>query len=246
MKICISGRSHMVALKNAIEEGKFDTAGDEYVFIGASGKAYKNDTYVEDGILRARGAANKMFLQTSNGQYDRLDPQDFDVVVLYGTPVHVQALFASILRAGNAESEFSSAYLRRATQKWFEAQPTLATIRAMRARSDTPIVFKFEPFFSEKYAERMPEGRQVSSKTRDIVFAALRESVEEAGATCVFQPESTIANVIYSPHELSIGSRPMAGEGSEQHDDDDVTHLNSSYGAIALKELRGTIQKLVA
>lgn len=237
MHICVTGRSHMVALKNAIEEGKFPLGQHEVTFIGASSHAYRSETFVEDGVLRAEGKAAKMFLETSNGKFDHLDPKDFDAVVIYGTFFHLQTLMVSILRANPHSSDgMSSGFLALGVRDWLSKQPTIATIKAMRARSDVPIILMFEPFFSERFKEKMPEGATITPAFRDRVFDALREVTAEAGAICLFQPEETICDVIYSPHELTVGSRRLSNS-KEEHGDDDLTHLNSTYGAIALAHI---------
>lgn len=179
-----------------------------------------------------------MFLQTSGGAFDRLDPNAFDAVVLYGSHQHLQTLFSSILRASpTMNASFSSAFLRCGVTQWLSSQPTIDTIRAMREASSTPIILMFEPFYSVRFRDRLPEGSSISVELRDMVFGALRQVVEEAGAVCLFQPEETIVETIYSPHELAIGSRRLAGGANAEHDEDDVTHLNSTYGAIALSRI---------
>ena len=107
--------------KNALGEGKFDPGEDEYVFIGATSKAYRGETYVEDGILKATGKAKRMFLQTSEGRYEKLDPNKFDAVVLYGSFFHLQTFFSSILRANPAAADaLSSSFLRRGAELWLQ------------------------------------------------------------------------------------------------------------------------------
>ncbi|MDQ2095190.1 hypothetical protein [Rhodalgimonas zhirmunskyi] len=229
----------MVALKNAVVEGKFDTGRDEFVYIGAPSKLYRTKTFLDNGVIRSKGKATEMFLQTSEGQYDAVDPKDFDAVVIYGGNYHLQGLFASLLRASSQQNNcFSSAFLTKGSQGWLEKTRTIDTIREMKARADAQIVLMFEPFFSERYKKKMPEGAVISEKTRDIVFDALREVVEDAGAICLFQPEETITDVIYSHHELAQDSRRMVGGGTEAHDNEDLTHLNSTYGAKALEKIR--------
>ena len=236
MRICVTGRSHIVALKSAIDEGKFDTGENEFVFIGASSKAYQTETYVSEGILKATGKAAQMFLKTSGGYYDHLDPKEFDAIVVYGSHFHLQTLFASLLRASlEVESGFSSAFLREGVRRWLLDQPTLGMIKEMKSRHQLPITLMFEPFFSERFKDQMPPNATITVETRDHIFDVLREACEEAGAVCLFQPEETITDVVYSHHELSVGSRRLAGSGNLEHEDDDVTHLNSTYGAIALK-----------
>lgn len=242
MRICITGRSHMIALKNAVVEGKFDTGDDEFVFIGATSQLYRSDTYLENGVLRSRGRATKMFLQTSDGRYDSVDPKEFDAVTIYGTYFHLQSLFASILRASPKHCDgYSSEFLRQGVRNWLLRMQTIETIREMRARADIPIILAFEPFFSERYKEKMPEGAAISEITRDIVFDALRAIVEDAGAICLFQPEETITDVIYSHHELTQDSRRMSGGGTKAHDVEDLTHLNSTYGVLALEKIRAAL-----
>lgn len=106
----------------------------------------------------------------------------------------------------------------------------------MRSRSNVPIILMFEPFLSERYREQLPKGVAISNSARDLVFEALQETVENAGAICLFQPEDTITDAIFSPQKFATGSRRLVGE--EKHDASDVTHLNSTYGAIALKEIK--------
>ena len=189
-----------MALKNAIDEGKYDTGDDEFVFLGATSDEYRGETYLEEGVLKASGKAAKMFLQTSNGKYDYLDPQVFDAVVLYGSYNHLQTLLASILKAGREQTKnYSSTFLHRGAREWLLQQPTIATIKGMRKFSDVPLILFFEPFYSERYKDQMPKHAEITQEQRDIIFNALREVVTEAGAICVFQPEETIKDPYLFP-----------------------------------------------
>lgn len=237
MHICVTGRSHLASLRDAIDDGKFDTGQHEITFIGAPSVTYLNDTYVEDGVLRARGKAIELFRKTSNSKFDRLDPKDFDAVVIYGSSNYLQNLMGSILRANPHSCDgMSSGFLTLGVRDWLSKQPTIAMIKAMRARSDAPIVLMFEPFFSVRHKDRMPKGATMTPAFRNRIFHVLREVTEEAGAICLFQPEETICDVIYSPHELLMGARLLSNPKVER-ENDDLTHLNSTYGAIALAHI---------
>lgn len=237
-KIAVLGRSHMVALKNAVDEGKFDPGGpggNELVFFGAPNDSFRSGLRTENGVLRGDARAGKMFLTTSGGQADHLDPRDYDAVVVYGSYFTIQTFFSTLIRnaPGPGPLGLSQAFLRAAAADWLTAMPTLDIIRAFRDRApDTPVVLAFEPFYSQRYQSKLRKGVTISADQREIVFDALAEAVRAAGAVPFFQPRSTMADTIYSQDALSHGSRKLV-DGSE-HDPDDMTHLNSTYGAMAL------------
>ena len=62
------------------------------------------------------------------------------------------------------------------------------------------------------------------------------EVTAEAGAICLFQPKESTCDAMYPPHELTVGSRRLSNS-KEEHGGDDLTHLNSTYGAIALAHI---------
>lgn len=239
MRICITGRSHMVALKNAVDEGKFDPARHDLVFAGASNQLYKDKVQLENGVLVPQGKASEMFRFTSDGACDRVDPKAFDAVVLYGSYYHLQSLFSSFFRTGPlTATTYSRDFLYRGAQEWLAAQVTLRTIHEMRARSpETRIMLVFEPFYSERHKVRMPEGAEIPLPLRDTILSALADLVEAEGAQCLFQPEETIVHAVYSRDDLSVGSKRLTSSEDDLQSSDDVTHLNSTYGAIILQKI---------
>lgn len=239
MRLCITGRSHVAALKNAIQEGLFNPSPHEITFLAASSSSYRTELRIENGVIRASGRARDMFLRTSDGQYDHLDPNKFDALVIYGTFYHIQMLFASIMRCTPQDSHLlSRAFLGKGVATWLSEQPTISTIKALRCHTQIPILLVFEPFFSERYKANLPPDARISPETRALVYEALNDVVRDAGAICLTQPDDTITDMVFSKDALSIGSKRLGG-AEAPHDAEDFTHLNSQYGKIALDMIFG-------
>lgn len=237
MRICITGRSHMAALRNAVTEHKIDPAPHDITFIGAGSKQYAEEVDLREGVLLPRGNARQMFLLTSDGQYDHLDPLNFDAVVVYGTSVHLMMLFRSIMMAQKGDAvRFSTGFIRNGARHWLDAQPVMSRIAAMSARSGIPILLMLEPFFSEIYRTKLPKNARITPETRAAAYSGIHDAAASIGIGCLFQPEDTITETIFSRQQYGVGSRRLTGSG-EEHELDDFTHLNSTYGAIALARI---------
>jgi hypothetical protein len=244
VKFAILGRSHIVALKNAVEEGKVGAGNHALTFLGAQSSVFRSSLYLDDGILCATDKAARMFQRT--GGIDHLDPRTYDAVVIYGTFFHMQTFFSSLIRASVDDDGplcLSSGFLQEAAGVWLGKQVTLDYLRSFRMRAPSvPVVLAMEPFFSERYEAELPKAVTVTPEQRDSILATFAETIKSAGGLPYFQPISTTTKTIYSKDEYCHGSQRLAG-GKQSADD--VTHLNSSYGAIALRGILEQIERHV-
>ena len=242
MRICITGRSHIAALKKALDDGKRAFQEHEIVFLGAPHNLYYEEVTIEGGTLRAFGKAAESFLMTSEGKYSRLDPDEFDAIVFYGCYRKPLAVFRSIISLGRENSDYMSAeFLRACAKSWLYEQATLDRIKAITERSKVQVYLMFEPFDSEQAKVRQHPEALVSQELRQIIYDGLAEATADVGATAIFQPDETIVDQVFTLHKFSVGSTRLSSK-EEKHGNEDFSHMNDEYGAIALDHLMHNLE----
>ena len=244
MNICIVGNSHLAALKQAVDNGALDASDANIVFFGAAGKKFK-DIDVQDGIIRGPDSLSETFLMVSEGRYTKIDPSEFDVVIVYGLPCHT--LLGSLRTTHINKVHLTEDCLSAGVEKWVRTKPKFRLAKKIgKACPTTRVILVPRPIPAAgevKEAEApCSESKQwlwksMESSFREDVWSAIVGAAGRNGVEVAFlQPDSTLDENQFTRPEYSTHAARLR-EDEKQHDDADVNHMNAKFGEVFLQSL---------
>jgi len=218
MRICIIGPSHLAALREAEKEGLVDTSPHDITYFGHYTRIFStlslNGTRLR--MLAARPLADDLKVEADIADYDGL----FLCAVIKDASWILKRARLELADLGSFSRRLAARQLRNAIR----ASENFDVIAGIRAAFDGPILISTAPLRARPDVSE-PVGREF-----DLFNAAAGEALAELGFTFVPQPSETVSAALATRREYSVGSIKLRGH--EQHRQEDVSHMNSAYGAL--------------
>lgn len=225
MRLAIVGNSHIGCLKRAWDAMQQDRPALDPVFFGARGKALGELRPEGDALVPTTGELAASLRFTSGGR-DRIRPDEFDAVLIFGTEAYPLIL--------NPRYFYSDQVLARAARDITEPYLYFGVLKQLRAVSARPIFIGHAPLTA---AARNGTDQSIEPYLNGLAFMN-RAVFAPLGARMVAQPAATIVNGNRTSIEFAKGSRRLAiGDGLDDtpHPEEDVGHMNERFGEIWLR-----------
>jgi hypothetical protein len=246
MKICVIGNSHIAALKKAVEDGALDHTDANIVFFGAPGKNF-DKLQVRDGMICGPATLQDMFLRVSDGLYTRIDPAEFDVVVVYAGRFYFHRLLGSIHRVLRSDVHLSKDCLSTGIGRWLTSKHVFRLARMIdEASPATRVVLVPRPIPAAGVADASdaaaPDAKSpwvwdtLEPSFRKKIWSICSQSASRRGVELFAQPDSTIdANQFTKPDFTTHSNRLLKPE--VKHRQAEVSHMNARFGEVFLLSL---------
>ena len=246
MKVCVIGNSHIAALKKAVEDGALDNTDTSIVFFGAPGKNF-NELRVHDGMICGPATLRDMFLRVSDGLYTRIDPAEFDVVVVYAGRFYFHRLLGSIHRVLRSDVHLSKDCLSTGIGRWLSSKHVFCLARMIsRASPATRVVLVPRPIpavgaadtadAAAPYATSPWVWDRLEPSFRKKIWSICGQSASRRGVELFAQPESTIDVNQFTKPEFTAHSNRLL-KSQVKHPQAEVSHMNAKFGEVFLLSL---------
>jgi len=225
MKICVIGNSHVGAIKlawNVLAE-RYNNYSLTFFACGGTGL---NKLVVEHGkFVASDSRLKKRIGYTSGGVYE-IDPDCYDVFLLYGMGFSLTAFDDDV-------AFYSQAVKEAARRDRLERSLSYSVFKKLKAITDKPIFIAQNPYPSQAISK----GKAISgeNKLEEVNWHRL---FFKDRASFVEQPAETVYHGAYTKLEFSKGSRKLEtgdSDDNELHLSDDFVHMNIDYGRVWLE-----------
>ena len=195
------------------------------------------------------GPANlqDMLLRVSDGLYTRIDPSEFDVVVIYAGRFYFHRLLGSIHRvlrndvylsdgclSTGIDRWLTSKHVFRLTKKIGEASPTTRVILVPRP---IPAIGEDDNSGSAAPNAKSPwVWDSLEPSFRKKIWSICQQSASRKGVELFPQPESTIDANQFTKAEFTAHSVRLL-KPQVKHPATEVSHMNARYGEVFLLSL---------
>jgi len=226
MKICVMGNSHVGSLKRGWDEIKGDYRQHEITFFAQRSDGLEG-LIAHDGKLIPNNEKLAKALEFTSGGKKEVDPNEYDVFVIYGTGVNINVV---------ADNHFySNAVIESSLNDLVTNTLSFNLLKGVRALTDKPVFIGHLP---------LVPPMEVLSDTMPSDYIARVELINEMtyrplNAELVRQPLSTIVNGNHTHPDFSKGSKALAvGDSGDNvyHPESDSDHMNDKFGEIWLRE----------
>ena len=246
MKVCIIGNSHLAALKLAIDNGALVGTGADIVFFGTPGPPFKKVRF-RKGAVRGPKSLHDNFLNVSGGRYTRIDPAEFDVVVIYAGNFYFHKLVGNIHHTLGCQVHLTEDCLSTGVERWVtsrhafrlanaiaKAAPTTRTI--LVPRPIPAIGAATEPETVDRNMEIPWLWDTLEAAFRKKIWNICRQTAAQKGVELLLQPESTIDANQFTKAKYTSHSTRLLGR-ARAHEPSDVKHMNAEFGEVVLMSL---------
>ena len=237
------GNSHTAALKGGWEEGgdRKDLAPD---FFGALSDGMASLSF-ENGQLIPQEPAAAEFFGRISGTGRGVVPGEYDLFLLCGMGMFPVSVF-------NNYKNFATPSTRNAEARYYVSDSCLDDLlwdqisssmmmhcaRLVRQISEAEIFLAWQAFYAETLFSIEWRAQQMQplldSNDQDYVLERMckvEDRLRNEGFSVLRQPGNTITKGIMTKAEFSRGSVLFREELNTPHRENDVFHMNSSYGA---------------
>lgn len=237
LRIALIGTSHAAAFKSAWDAGHEAWPGVTLTFFAArnGGPGHIGLLTPRDGKLVAGHPHLAQSLRVTSGGDDRVDPADFDAILLVGFGPR-PPLLPPLSPYSEAVREEIYAASRRTS-------PLATMLKKIRAIAPEVPVFAAAP----PLAAVPPGWAKPKAERYQAAFETMsREVGIPLGIRLLPQPYRTIladrwTDPGYTRGSLRLRIDPKAPK-AEPHPDDDRTHMNAAYGKLALAEALAAVR----
>lgn len=226
MRVCITGPSHLAALRVAERTGLVDTSAHDITYFGHASFILR-DAALRDGRLfidSARGA-----VPLAPDLLVEVNIDDFDALFYHGgVPDYPRLLKRAGLDVAALErysTEMMVRSFRRATDRF----PPFRFARQLRAAFDRPIYLSSQPMKAMPEAEAAAATAGPDADRLARLERITETALEQLGFVYVPQPVDTVFGWQATRAEYSVGS--VALDEKRSHGSEDNEHMNQTYGA---------------
>ncbi len=262
-RVCFIGNSHLAAIKQGWDAVRLEHPGIDAVFFGATARQFQN-VAIEDGRLVAKTEdAGRSFRLTSGGQNAAV-LADYDVIVLVALGFSLAVVLDIYARhrthdMKNPDGEFepvSPEYFNEIAKARLALMPAVTHLKKMhkatRARGTKLWLYPQPlPCISVLTGDLAPatllESARISSLKEAVLwrdeealysaFVAAYADLAHSGHAIFEQPAQTRISCIFTRQEYARGSVRLTENLNIAHPEDDYTHANAVYGAIAVRQI---------
>jgi len=232
MRVCVIGNSHTACIKLAWDNwGREQFKNSELTFYATRG-ARIGTLYAKDGALHSDEEEVRKNLGISSCGRTNVVLDEYDVCVLVGATPRLEEFVAGAVRQSRFYSE---AVLERAWRCPMDKSLAKKLLNEIRKLSAIPVVALAKP--------NLAGEKDCKEIDRDAVERAgelMHEKCLALGADLLLQPDRTVRDLIYTDPGFARGSRRLIRSGNERGEqdfgEDDVTHMNESFGRECLNE----------
>lgn len=254
--LCCLGNSHLAALKTAWDKHQSEYPGITLGFFGAPGRQLR-EIEIKNGKATPKNPQLALALRAVSGGADSVDLEAHDAFALVGLELGFR-VFLTTLRGHLATPEFktarkrqeliSDACLRHCLKDLLVHSASIKLLRKLKRDTPKPVYVVTEPYLSEaalnqKTTDHLPRLKRTGALIRmnALYSEYLGRIVLDAGGIFVPQPSDTLTDDGFTQKKFSRGSSRLLAV-DEQHDTDDVRHMNEAYGNRVLKDLFNRIE----
>ena len=233
-KICIIGTSHVASLKLAWDKIKNSYKEIEITFFAKQSRGLIDLTVSENCLKPKTDSLRKTLIYTSNG-LDHIDPNKYDVFLLYGLGFKINAPTESLF--------YSQQVLKQSLIDNLEYRLSFIIYKMLRKITSKYIFIGHDPL----EALRLDEKLEDTSSNNYLHQVELYNQVifTEDNTQVISQPEQTLTNGSRTQPMYSINSRKLAIETNsenELHHQSDNFHMNEKFGNLYLQKLFNLIK----
>ncbi len=216
--MCVIGPSHIAALRDAEKEGLVDTSAHAITYFGHYTRVFSTLTLTGTRLrlLAPRQLAEDLKVSVDIADYDALF-----LCAVIRDPARI--LNRSRLRLSDM-STMSQGLAARQIGNALRTMQGFDVIAEIRAAFDGPVLISAAPLRAQQ------EDAPAAGPGFERFTAAQTAALAELGLTFVPQPAETVTAALTTRREYSVGSVKLGGH--EEHRAEDVTHMNSAYGAL--------------
>ncbi len=241
MRVCITGPSHLAALRIAERTGLVDTSAHDITYFGHASVVLQ-DVALQDGRLfidsvrGARPLAEDLLVD--------VQASDFDLF-FYHTAVNDYPRMLRRIGMNVADvRKYSADVVTRALTKSIESFRPFRFAQELRAAFGGPIFVSSVPMKANPQAEGAAGDGNTGPDTELLALLAKRTAaaLTPMGFHYVPQPAETVFGWNATRNEFSVGSKPL-GE-RKLHQSDDNHHMNEKYGALVYQAFLDQVSAL--
>lgn len=247
IRLCVIGNSHIVAVKKGWPLAGETTVGFVPTFFAAPGN-WMADLQIVDGKLAAGSERAKKLMALSSGGENEIDPTCFDAFLVVGMFVR----FKRVVRiyenhrlashAGAGHQLISESALAAATLGLIEESAAAKTIESLRTLTSGPIALIPEPLPSEKIVGTDPFwSGDYFPMLHDVYLEQLQRMAATRLVDLVTQEQDTIMRGAFTAARYSVGAVQMLN--GKEYQKDEFLHMNSEFGAKALRSALGQLRR---
>lgn len=247
-RICVIGDSHVAALRKAHMTAGPGATPAEITFFAAATDGMRGARAKNGSLVPENEKLLWRFRSTSGGS-ESIDPEDFDVFVLYAMEVRYQhglRLLETHQFFGESrglphvsDSAYACAIAGKLRQS--TAYHVAVQLRSITAK---PIYVLPQPLPAESVVVERADFEHLATIDADIVAMSsrvtdsqIRAVFEEWSVEPLTHDDSLRAETGLTPDEYTRGSLRLTTKLQETHSDDDTAHMNEEFGRVVLERL---------
>jgi hypothetical protein len=248
MKICVIGNSHVAAVKTGWDRIQHEFPRVEMTYFAARAR-YMRDLRVRGGILEAATEQLRKLIASTSGGESTIDPSHYDGFLVVGSQlglVYMLHMFASYRLFGFMGSTpgatmLSEACFHETARAQIDRSLAICLVRRLRSITGKPICVCPEPLLDERAPQFEPFWQRDAELGYSLLSGLFDEKInqlqQELNFKFIPQPGKTVANEIFTAQEYKSGSIRLQPGFDAKHDETDLMHMNSKYGALVIRSV---------
>jgi hypothetical protein len=226
-KVILFGDSHLASLKSAM--GRIaPPKGWDVSFWGTAGTRFRNISWRDGCICPDDTATEQAFARFSGEGITRLDPAEYDAVVLVGARIRPGAILPDILNhVAHPTRHLTSDYIGLVLAEHLLRHSTYQMAAAMAADGKTQVFLNpisFETAGKQPRPRGYKVAREATHEHISEIWRLMKRLLAEDGITLIAQPVETVVEGYYTDARFGVGEK-------------DQVHKNAEYGALILDKI---------
>lgn len=230
MKLAVIGNSHGACLRQAVNEGLFQPeAHGISVDFFLSPSLTMRDISVVNGRLEAEDAELSRKMKLVGSEETVIDPVKFDAFLIIGLQFTIEPMdrfYSEAVKKDSVRDQILKSAL------WHVA------LYKLRKVTDNPVFVGHQPLLAYETQTEF-EGNHPRAEAYEVAVRRYEELFKKRGIFVVRQPEASLDGSFRTKHAYSLSSKMLLNDRA--HEESDISHMNSDYGALWWNEFAKTL-----